>query len=469
MRLKLFAIAALIAPLCPPAFAADGENPVFTPPRADGYRGIWYSNQPSDDQYRYKYSGGLGTYCAKHIPHFQYAHEVNKTFFVYGGTKGAGEADPLLIMSSYYDHNNGTVPRPAILMEKGTGDAHHNPVLSIDANGFLWVFASAHGGKDGYLFKSAEPYSIERWERVMQREFTYPQPWWFDGFGFVFHFTKYTAGRELYVSLSRDGREWTPDRKLAGFGGHYQLSRPNGNSISTAFNWHPPQGGLNARTNLYYARSDDFGQTWTTIAGEPLELPLDRPDNKALTHNFQEDGHLVYLKDINHDANGNPAILAVLSRGYEPGPENGPRYFTIVRWTGDEWERLRVAETDHNYDTGSLFIEPDGTWRVLAPTAPGAQPYCTGGDIVLWESGDGGKSWDRTRQLTADPLRNHTYARRARVSHPDFYAFWADGDALKPSDSSLYYTNIKADTVFRLPERMEGEAEAPAAVTDWKR
>ena len=32
----------------------------------DGYRGIWYMNQPSGDEYVYKYSGGLGTYCAKH-------------------------------------------------------------------------------------------------------------------------------------------------------------------------------------------------------------------------------------------------------------------------------------------------------------------------------------------------------------------------------------------------------------------
>ncbi len=32
----------------------------------DGYRGIWYMNQPSGDEYAFKYSGGLGTYCAKH-------------------------------------------------------------------------------------------------------------------------------------------------------------------------------------------------------------------------------------------------------------------------------------------------------------------------------------------------------------------------------------------------------------------
>jgi len=41
--------------------------------KEDGYRGVWYMNQPSGDEYVFKYSGGLGTYCAKHIPHAWYA------------------------------------------------------------------------------------------------------------------------------------------------------------------------------------------------------------------------------------------------------------------------------------------------------------------------------------------------------------------------------------------------------------
>ena len=33
------------------------------PDQDDGYRGIWYCNQGQKDEYVYKYSGGLGTYC----------------------------------------------------------------------------------------------------------------------------------------------------------------------------------------------------------------------------------------------------------------------------------------------------------------------------------------------------------------------------------------------------------------------
>ena len=62
---------------------------------------------------------------------------------------------------------------------------------------------------------------IDRFELVTQREFTYPQPRWFAGQGFLLLFTKYTNGRELYCSTSSDGRTWTPDRKFAGMGGVY--------------------------------------------------------------------------------------------------------------------------------------------------------------------------------------------------------------------------------------------------------
>ena len=63
-------------------------SPVTINEKDTGYRGIWYMNQPSDDEYVYKYSGGLGTYCAKHKPFAVYCEKVKKTFFCYGGTTG---------------------------------------------------------------------------------------------------------------------------------------------------------------------------------------------------------------------------------------------------------------------------------------------------------------------------------------------------------------------------------------------
>ena len=49
---------------------------------------------------------------------------------------------------------------------------------------------------------------------------------------------------------------------------------------------------------------------------------------------------------------------------------------------------------------------------------------------------------------------NHTYARRPLDAHPDFYAMWADGDPLQPSESSLYFTDRDGRHVWKLPTVM---------------
>lgn len=46
----------------------------------DGYRGIWYANQPSQDEYKYKYSGGFATYPQQHAPIAIYSKQAHKTF-----------------------------------------------------------------------------------------------------------------------------------------------------------------------------------------------------------------------------------------------------------------------------------------------------------------------------------------------------------------------------------------------------
>jgi hypothetical protein len=430
-------------------------------PKEDGYRGIWYSNQPSNDEYRYKYSGGLGTFCANHLPIACYAAEAKKTFFVYGGTRGRGEGASLLAMASYYDHAAGLVPRPSIVMEKNTTDAHHNSTLSVDGDGHIWVFISAHGGKDGFIYRSRSPYSIDAFDRIEQHEFTYPQPWYMQGFGFLFLFTKYTAGRELYSRTSRDGIAWSRDSKYVGFGGHYQVSWKCGGKVGTAFMYHPPQGGLNARTNLYYLETLDCGESWRNASGQPIEVPLQAVENEARVHDYESEGWLVYINDLNFDKQGSPVILYVLSRGYESGPKNGPRIWTTARWAGDHWEMRPVTFSDHNYDMGSLYIEEDGTWRIIGPTEPGPQRYCTGGEVAMWTSRDLGVSWRRERCLTRDSVRNHSYVRRPVNAHPDFYAFWADGDGLQPSESRLYFTNRSGTAVWALPDKMTRDFEEP--------
>lgn len=211
---------------------------------ADGFRGIWFTLGQMCD-YGDKYSGGLGTYTAKHVPLAVYAPAVHRTFFVYGGARADGERHLLAIVAAY-DHERHTVTRPVIVHDKGgVDDPHDNPSIALDEHGHIWVFVSGRGQRrPGFIYRSRAPHEITDFEQILEGELTYPQPWWIDGQGFLHLFTKYTGVRELYWSRSSDGRAWTPDRKLAGMEGHYQTSRrvpeAGGSSrVITAFNRHP--------------------------------------------------------------------------------------------------------------------------------------------------------------------------------------------------------------------------------------
>ena len=109
-------------------------------------------------------------------------------------------------------------------------------------------------------------------------------------------------------------------------------------------------------------------------------------------------------------------------------------------------------------------MEAEGTWRLIAPTEPGPQPYNPGGEMVMWTSTDQGRSWKRLKQLTHNSTFNHTYARRPLNANPEFYALWADGNPRQPSESHLYFTNQRGEHVWRLPTHISGDSAAPEIV-----
>ena len=434
-------------------------------PSDDGYRGIWYYNQRSNDEYVYKYSGGFATYPQQQSPIAIYSKEAGKTFFVYGGTvKGKHE---LLHMVSYYDHKTGMVPRPRILLNKKTEDGHDNPVMSIDGKGHIWVFSNAHGtARPSYISRSRKPYSIDEFELVRTTNFSYGHPWHIAGQGFLFLHTIYgKGGRSLFWATSPDGRRWDEPRLLArAENGHYQITCNHGARTASVFNMHPEPEGANYRTNLYYLETSDMGKTWKTVDGRAIAPPVAEAKHPSLVHDYRAEKLLVYLKTVQFDPQGRPVILYLTAKGWESGPKHGMRQWWTARWTGKQWEIRAAMQSDHNYDFGSLDIEHDGAWRLIAPTEPGPQPWCTGGDMVLWTSPDQGRNWTRVKQLTRDPARNHTYARKPVNAHPAFYALWADGDAKKPSDSDLYFTDRQGKRVWRLPRVMKHDLEKPGPV-----
>jgi len=455
--------------------------------RIDGYKGIWFtlgqyygkgsngqayaprSNKPTFP-YGDKYSGGLGTYTAKHTPLAIHCPEVNKTFFVYGGTTGPDKRH-LLCMISFYDHARNRVPKPVVVHDKnGVNDPHDNPSLAIDDHGHLWVFVSGRArARPGFKYRSLKPYNIDGFEEVRQEELTYPQPHHTAGTGFLHLFTKYTGVRELYWETSGDGRSWSEDHKLAGIrepgdqrGGHYQTSASRNGRTGTFFNRHP-NGNVDQRSDVYYVETRDHGKTWQSIDGQTLPTPLTQVDNPARVIDYARQGLNVYLKDMDFDATGKPVLLYVTSPGHEPGPPNDPRHFRVTRWDGSQWRTVVLCTTDHNYDMGSLYLLED-RWQAWIPNAPGLQPHHGGGEVVVWTSSNRGASWMETRKVTTASRLNHNYVRRPLAAKDPFFAFWADGDPTQLTPSHLYFSNSDGDKVWQLPYEMKEDWAEPIVV-----
>ncbi|GAB3986349.1 BNR-4 repeat-containing protein [Spirosoma daeguense] len=457
--------------------------------KASGYLGIWYFIGKTNDTYVHKYSGGLGTYPANHYPFSVYSSTAQRTYFCYGGVTDSTSRQ-LCHMVGFYDHKTGMVSRPTLLLNKNTDDAHDNPVIQVDDSGYIWIFSTSHGTeRPSFIHRSSKPHDISTFERINANRlnekgekipfdnFSYLQTYYQPGRGFfnlmthydrnVLRYGKNKPRRTISFLTSKDGINWSALKDIATIEeGHYQSSSQWRNKIGSAFNYHPDRevgAGLDYRTNLYYVETDDFGQSWHTADGKSVQLPLTTTSNSALVKDYKSLGLNVYISDVNHDDKGRPIILYITSKGPDPGPENGPYAWHVAHWTGKQWAIHDVAQSDHNYDMGSLYVAGN-TWRIIGPAKAGPQPYGTGGDLLLLESQNQGKSWKEVKAITQNKARNQSYPRRPVAAHPDFYAFWADGNARQPSASYLYFCN-QAGQVFQLPTQMNADMQKPLPVT----
>ena len=125
-------------------------------------------------------------------------------------------------MVSYFDHKTKTVPRPTILLDKQTNDAHDNPVISIDDEGHIWIFSTSHGtSRPSYIHRSKRPYDIDEFELVPATRRDGGKPSRSQLFlhagvaspaeGFLCFFTRYNypAKRTICFMTSPDGVQWS--------------------------------------------------------------------------------------------------------------------------------------------------------------------------------------------------------------------------------------------------------------------
>ncbi len=382
-----------------------------------------------------------------------YAPNRERTFFLYRGYSGNSQQPVLMV--SFYDHQLQKLARPRPIHPSCQITPDTSADFILDKGEYLWVFVGSDKKQQARVYKSALPFSNAGFFPVKTTTFAHPKVIYDKKNGFLlFHSVPGNDNSTgIYLSSSHDGLQWSEPRLLVKLGeGHFYHAAAGENCVGLVFNYSPQKDQQDLRTNLYYIQSLDFGQTWQTPDGKMLKPPLRKKDNPALIRDYKSMKRVAFIKDLNFDAYDNPVILYLSALGPEFKGRRIRRTWYTARWFRD-WRVSGLITSDHNRDAGSLFLEPNNSWRLIAPTSPAEQQNMPGGQVVMWMSRDAGRSWFRST-LTPETKHNHNHVIRPLDANEDCYALWSDNFCVDKAGNNLYLCTQQG-RVFKLPNKME--------------
>jgi hypothetical protein len=388
------------------------------------------------------YGGGHATYCSWTRPMAIYAPQVDKTFFAFGN------ADNRPTISAY-DHRRKTLEPAATVGANKDMDAHRNPHLLIDAEGFLYLFYGSHCSPT-YLARSQRPFDLHAWDSLgaVAENSSYPQPWQLRQGEIALFYRNggtHNAGESCVRSRDR-GRTWSSPQLIATSppkNGLYAVSVAESGPYPRKIHmtWSATRGDWWQRYHLFYASSADGGLTWQRSDGRPYRLPITEPDAERVFRSDVPD-HGVWLQDAQLDQAGRLHVLFV--DGQTLTYDCCWRLATLAK---GKWTVTRIAGCDHMYDHGALVPLADNDLRAYLPSIP-VQPWEDGGQIVEWQSVDHGATWKSLRQLTHTSKYSHNHVKSVfQQVHGDFRVFWSYGDSADPPQT-------RDVTLFRYGEQL---------------
>jgi hypothetical protein len=195
------------------------------------------------------------------------------------------------------------------------------------------------------------------------------------------------------------------------------------------------------RFNVYYACSDDGGETWCRSDGTPYMLPIAEGTAEKV-HDSGEHG--VWLKDMQIDSDGDPCVLFL-----DADTDTYASSWRVARHADGHWTVSEVTTSDHMYDGGALVLVSRDDIRVYGPSAP-SQPRFDGGEIEEWGSEDQGRTWRKTRSITSNSTFSHNHVKTVQnhqESDGQFRVFWSYGDAQSPPSTDVVSMFLYGDAL----------------------
>ncbi len=327
--------------------------------------------------------------------------------------------------AAVYDPASGAWQGPWRIADNPlVGDEHGGPAMVEDAQGFYHVFFGSHNSAILHA-RSMRPHDASRWsvlgpvvlgsaepsETPVEARGTYSQAS-VDSSGTVRLLFRANGGlfSDWVLAESRDGcATWSaPEQVLDGVANAYgwyasSWTEPDGDLhvAATLLDYDAWRAQPFARQNLYYLWKDASTGSWTNASGDAIASPRNLATLESQCVAYRSDGRYVNQPVIRTDAGGSPAIVFVSADARDLASCR----WESVRWLPDEEafsDPVPITPTDNLFDAGTLRALPDGALEAYL-TVGGERDEMTpawdeafaarGGDVVRYESRDGGLSW----------------------------------------------------------------------------
>jgi len=305
------------------------------------------------------------------------------------------------VMVTYYDHDDHEWHRPMRVDCAPIRDGHAAPAILVDSKGFVHTFSAR--GPIRHC-RSRHPEDISQWEPTrlvgpQDKSLTYTYPLQTpDGDLLLFYRLGGAGGNSpLAVSRSRDGGStWEAPRILLDYGANQGA------------------GSVKISDAVY-----DSDTKRVHLAIRERDNSLARPQWRA--HYCQYEPSSDQMFGLNGAGLGKTASREALVECGCRLPADADlalwdgRPYILMRRTPPilgmvENGRLSQWSLPTLKDAGQviLYLAGEADWRIYGYRPSEAlTPYPTAGDLVLWRSSDGGRTWDEGLVLVGSVERGH--------------------------------------------------------------
>lgn len=244
-------------------------------------------------------------------------------------------------------------------------DSHNTASVIVDAQGYIHVAANMHGDVLRYV-RSTNPRDITAWTAPgmtgsNEAQVTYPRfalhP---DGTLFLLYRDGTSGNGDVYLNRKPPGGAWTQVGMIAS--GKATNENPYETQfvidhlgrLNIGFTWRPSGGDHNTNADVHFIRSADKGQTWTSVAGVVVSMPLVHANTsaRALTTAATNSG-IINQPGLDVDVDGHPHMPLTLADGTAPD-----RNIHHLWWDGDEWRNDQVTNLGNGMGYDNMPTRP---------------------------------------------------------------------------------------------------------------